>query len=667
MADTQPPTLPDDELVSFKVANYRKYRQIFESDYWPNFRKNEELYAAFDPTAPDKFSTNTGTGIVESGVNRTMVATRKVTADIQGPVATINRAIEEALQNLGDSIFEDRDVAKLKGSYRDAKEVMVRDLKVVGNAVGKANYVYATTEDSEGRPRVVADGTYLTPLHYTQYVFNPARPYCWNNSPEKFVSEQTSYDSLREQAYEEFEVEEPVIDPLTNQPMLDPATGEPVTEKRKKSRGLWNNLDKLAECAAKNGKIRPLTSTTSDPTTYTGDGDTASVWVEDVELLYCWEGAHLIVIAENSVVIRDEYDPFGTGSDNLVTAMLIKQNGRPVAWGVLDHIRGLIQMKDDSLNDRKALVDRTLKIGGVYNSTDVNELRRVAEVILKGGVASGDPAKWKEINVINPSVAQALLSPQELQGEIERTGNVSNYANGLTSQETDQTQGTASGIRTLVQAAEPNFETFLVKVQEQIDTPFLDWSMQVLANLAGDDDIRWVTRTKGSREVIGITKRFLQGRPMLDDLIKAGILTPEDAQQYVAEDPQLATEPYVDANWTIKVTLDPQSASDRYQQAQAEKALVDEAAARGVPVKLDKAYTRIAEKMGFTEFSEYLMSEEEIMAQQQAAEEAAMKEQSALEATAQADHGRKMELLNAQGRNELALREMDNMAQPVVQ
>ena len=665
MDDKNTSNLTDEQYVNEKIKRYGEYKTKLEEHYWPNFKANKEMYAGYNPAKPDAYQTNTARGIVESTVNKVMTANRKVGADIHGPIGSINRKIEQTLASLADSIFDDKKLAKRHGSYRASKEMLVRDLLTIGNAVGEKNYEYLTTERDDGGIRILADGVYQTALTYDQYVFNPA--YTWNTSPEKYIHKTASFDTLQEQEYKEWtedETEEaPMVDE-TGQPIINPATGQPIMEpkvtKVKKSSGIYKNLDKVKEIASEKGKLKDWVDGQGAYQAYAGDGSLAPRWVEDLDIIVCWDGAQLCVIVEDKIIIRDEYDPFSTGGDNIVTAMLIEETGRPIGWGLIDHIRGLIQIKDDSLNQRKAILERALKIGGLYDDTDKAKLWMIGEVIRRGGVGSGDGSKFKEINTINPSIANALLSPAEINAEIQQSSLYSPYEAGQTSQETDKTQGTATGITKLQNAAAPNTEVVLTKVQEQIDTPFLDFALVTMANASEDDDVRFVMRAGGSSEAVGITKRFLQGRPTGDDLVLAGILSQEEADKFMAENPKLMTAPYVDEDLLITVSLDPSNAADKYERAQAEKALVDQAVQLGLPVNVQKAYTTIAEKMGFEDFGENFYSPEEVQqkqTQQQEQQQGQMEQDQQLQAgTADAEHQKKMELMQASQSHEVAMK-----------
>ena len=640
--------LSDEEYARRLVERYEGFRQKLEEAYWPNFRKNRDAYAAHDPARPNSYATGSATAIVESTVNRVVAATRTVATEVRGPVSRINRGSQETVESLVDSLVDDADIAERHGTWRSVKEQLTRDLLVVGNCVAEEQYEYALTTLPDGTARVEANGTYCVPCQYQDYAFNPA--YDWNSSPEKFLRKFASFEDLWENRYREWEEEE-----LREQETVDPVTGQPVVAqvpvKVKKSAGIYKNLDKLREQAAKDGAIRHKPYSGGDSGQHDGDGGIAEEWVEDVELLVCWKGARLCVVANGSVIVREEYDPFGTGKSNLRTAMFIKETGRPVGWSLMDRMRGLVQIKDDSLNDRKALLERALKVGGVYDETDPARLRAIATVILKGGIAPGQPGKWEQLNPVNPGVASALLSPAELQQELERSALFSPYAAGQVSQETDKTAGTAAGINSIIGADEPNLEVVIDRVAEQLEWPHVRFCLQAMAHATADGDVRWLARSGGSKEAVGITKRFLQGRPTGEDLVLAGIVTPEQLSEYGVP----ATETYLDADLVIRVGLNPQGASEKYQKAQAEKALVDQSVQLGLPVDVQKAYVRIATKLGFEDFEDYFLSEEQV-AQQQARAQAEAQEQFQMEQqAAENDHQRKLELLNQTARNEAAL------------
>lgn len=652
----------ESRVARYVNDEYASWRDKLDP-YWADQKVNEQLYQGYDPEFPARVPSNTGTAIIESLVARTMDVSRKYSTGVKGPVGMLNRKVEQTVSSIAESVISDPDVAARHGSFDSAKEVFERDLFVTGNAILTQEYCYYTDEQTG---RVIAEGVYPKNRTVDQCVFNPS--YTLETSPVYYIDDWASFQSLEEAEYKEVVGEDGSV----------------------KVFGKYKNLEELKDIASENGKLVMRTGVGSESTDYyTAGGHSVSQWVEDISLKWRWEGAHLCLIAEDKVIIWEEYDPFGTGRNNVFTAMLYKYKRRPYAFGEMDWIRGLIRLKDQNLNQRAAVVERSLKVGVMVND-DKADLNLITRVILNGGAARGNATAVQKLNGVEFPNGSMMMG-QEYDAQIEKTARHSNYASGVTNSSSDKTSGTASGINSLITAAEPNFKIKLRIIEERLETPYTQCAIKCAASLSSEDDFRWVMRGGNGREYAQVSKRFLAGRPTFQDMVMAGILTEEEVMQYThteeeqpVTDPmtgmpvldpatgQVATQvvpvpipgameaPYVDADWTIRVSLDPQTAADRKEKANLRMGLLEQAEQRGVMVDWRKAIPDIAAEMGDDDFDEYLLSEEQVQQirqqqAQQAADAARQQEESAA-----GQHGRDMEKLSAQQQHEQRLAELNN-------
>ena len=640
--------------------------------YWDDMRIDEQLFQGFDPQNPQRIPTNTVPSMIESFVARLMDTSWSVKTKVKGAIGPINRKIEQSIQNVGESLRDDSDVAQFYGSYNSEKEKLSRDFFVAGNCIATVEYCYYATETLEGKKKVLADGPYLKYHPWDRYVFNPA--FTFSTSPVKYLQDFTNIAALEVDE----EVSEEVNEPYETS-YLDEYGAEQQDTGYKRTtttKGKWKNLDLLRERYAERGGLMVETYTGigdafgAGSHFFTASGQEVSQYAENIELLYRMDGPYLTVIADRTTIIFEEYDPYGIGADNVVTAMNYSYKNRPYAYGEMAMARGVIRLQDQSFNQRAAVIERALKVGVLVNDSGANE-KVIADVIRNGGVAKGNASSVVTLNAVNIP-QQAFLMSSEYQQVLERTLRWSAYASGLPNQTSDQTAGTKGGIESIVQAAEPNFKIKLRIISEGIDTPFLRKAIKMKAHLTADDDIMWVLKAGSSRDYAQIAKRLLEGRPTIDDLVQAGIIDQADVQKYTTREvtlpdgsvqvqpiPGMDTEPYVDADWSMTVTLDPQSAADRYKKAESKMKMLEFAESKGQPVDWAKAIPDIAAEMGDEDFDEYFLPPEVVAKQQvdqQAQQQAQMDAQGQVQAQS---HDQQKELLALKQQHDLQMKQLD--------
>ena len=676
--ENQEPQFTDEERISLMVDEFVSWHSKL-TPYQQDMRIDEQLYQGFDPQNPARIPTMTVPSMIESFVARAADTSWSVNTKVRGAIGQINRKIEQTIHNVAEGLKDDPDIAQFYGSYADEKEKLIRDLFVVGNCIGTIEYCYYATETRDGKRKVLADGPYLCYEPWDRYVFNPA--YTFTKSPVKYIQRFTSMSALEVDEEVETEMVEPVEANPEYSEMLEGTGYKKVTT----TKGKWKNLDKLREMHSAEGFV--------DVTPYNGMGDANGVsgsqffsmggqeisqYREEVELLYRTDGAYLTVIADRSVIIFEEYDPYGIGGDNVVTAMNYKYKNRPYAYGEMAFARGVLRLQDQSFNQRAAVIERALKVGVLINDTEANE-KVIADVIRNGGVAKGNASSVQVLNAVNIP-QQAFMMSTEYNQVLERTLRWSAYASGLPNQTSDTTGGTKGGIDAIQQAAEPNFKIKLRIIGESIDTPWLRKAIKMKATLTADNDLMWALKAGSSRDYVQIAKRFLQGNPTVDDLIAAGVLDQETAMQYTHRQVQLPdgtasvqpipgmdSEPYVDADWCITVTLDPRTAADRYKKAQSKMQMLEFAESKGQPVDWAKAIPDIAAEMGDEDFEEYFLSPEVVQQQQDAQQQQQQQVMDAQGQQAQDAHSRQMELLQMKQQHELGLKQLDMQAAPQAQ
>lgn len=591
-----------------------KYVQEFESwktdlkPYWPQIDKNQEMYEFYKREASETssdVSLNTPFSLIESQVAKMNETTLNVTAQAKGHNGMTD--FEEYISSVLKGAIEDPDVAMYHGTFRKKKEMFTREFLVKGNAVAEVQYCYKTAI-IDGEKQVLADNPYVEIMNYQSYIFNPA--YQFDSSPVQYLEKYVSLDYLKSQEYKE----EPDED----------------DKKSTRKRGIYTNLNILQDELDGKKQVHDH----EDQRFISGDTKLARK-VEPIRLLERWEGAKLCVIANDSVIIREAYDPKKIGGSGILTAMNYKLEGRPYAYGEIDAIYKSVRAQDTVLNQSIEMVNKFLRPGILVSDLDA-DLDAIIEVMEAGGVTYGNAQGVTVIPTNTPPPA-AFQTIDSLQQAIERAARFSPYAVGVPSQETDQTQGTLGGIARLQQAAEPNFQVKIDAIQDSFARPLAMYYLKSIGRLMDSDEIRYgFLQSKGKKWVMA-TKGILMGKPTIEDLLTIEMITPEEVPNLLAElgielDPMqdpyaLLQEIVFDVDWVIDVKLDNQSAADRFQKAQQEMSLIQMGMQMGVQFSPDRVIMRQAQKQGFDDIDELLLTDEEMAQQQQMQQEQMMREQ----------------------------------------
>lgn len=625
-----------DEAMDTRAAHYVHEFESWKSDlrpYWNMIDKNQEMYEFYkreETETSSDVSMNTPFAIVESMVSKMNDTTLSVTVRAKGKNGM--DAFEEYIGSVLKNAIEDPDVAAIHGTFRKKKEMFTREFLVKGNAIAEVQYCYQT-QITDGKKVVLADNFYLDVLNYKSYIFNPA--YQADSSPVKYLEKYVSLDYLKEQEYKEEEVEE--------------GEGKKKT-KTKRSKGIYTNLAAVEEAMTKSDS-----KDHKDQQYIAGDAK-VNRKVEPIRILERWEGAKLIVIALDSIIIREEYDPKKTGDSGILVAMNYKIQGRPYAYGEIDAIYKLVRAQDTVMNQSIEMVNKFLRPSILVSDLDA-DLDAIIEVMEAGGVTYGNAQGVTAIPTNVPPQA-AFQSIETVQQAIERAARFSPYASGVPSGATDKTQGTATGINSLQQAAEPNFQVKVDAIEESMMQPYARAGLKMIGRLMGEEEVRYgFLNSKGAKWVMA-TKGILTGKATVNDLLTVEMIKPEEVPELLAEmgveltpemNPLDAMESVVfDTDWLVDVKLDNQSAADKYEESQRQMALIQMAMQMGVQINPDRVVMRQAQKEGFDDFEDLLLTDEEKMQAQQAQQEQMMMQQQQEEAQRQHEMGMKQMELEAQ-------------------
>lgn len=217
---------------------------------------------------------------------------------------------------------------------------------------------------------------------------------------------------------------------------------------------------------------------------------------DSVELLEYWEDDRVVVIANRSVVIRDEKTPFRHGKKPFISCVDQKVPHEFYGIGEIEPIETLCYELNDRRNQRMDNVTLILnRMWKIKNSANVDEDELVSDA---GGVVHTDDMDGLDVLAMPDVTASSYQEEALIKGDIQQTSGVTDYTKGANS----GTSGndTATGISLLQEAGNARFRMkaqniedqlikrlgeFMVSMNEQFVT-----EPQVL-RIVGDDGIEW--------------------------------------------------------------------------------------------------------------------------------------------------------------------------------
>ncbi len=545
-----------------KYDQFKRWREDLKP-FWDAIEKNQQMYEFYKAEANMTDATvasNTQFAIIESMVARQNESTLNINVKAKGDNKL--KKVEKWISDTINSAIEDPDIADVYGAARKIRETAFREFLVKGNVVGEVKYAYGSGMDNP----------YVCVLPLKSIVFNPAKTLA--TSDVYYVQKFVSFSDLKKE-------------------QKDSMTGK----------GIYKNLSKLKSKIEDKDKNRE----SKDQYYYIGDKK-ISRKLESIEILECWKGSKLTVIADGNIIIREEEDPYQIDRHPLLFAMDYTVEGRPFAYGEIDAIYKPIRAQDTILNQKIEAVNRYLRPAILVGDPDLDP-DIVMTIIENGGATYGNAAAVQEIQTKQiPSAAFGVST--EIQQMVERAARFSPYASGVTNQESDQTKGTLGGIARLQAAAEPNFQIKIDTFQDMFLQPMVRIYLKMIANLMDPKDFRHVLTSGERPEWIKATKGILLGEATIRDFIETGLISEETAflagntiEQDMNGNPVITpidgfNEAVVfDVDWLVDVKLDNQASSENQQEIQAIMQWAQIAQGAGVPLDNEKLVVYVGNRL----------------------------------------------------------------------
>lgn len=447
---------------------------------------------------------------------------------------------------------------------------VVREFFITGNTCGEVFWnIKREIVEEDGKPvkRIVFDSPDFKAIPIERIAFNPAKTL--KTSDVYYVQKFVTYDDLKA---EEAREEEGVIS------------------------GVYHNLGKLKE---KMSAEKDRTVDAEENLIHRSQDVSSQKLRGPIEILERWEGARITVIAERSVVIRDEYDPLKLGTHPLVFGMEYELTNEPFAMGEIDPIYLMARAKNLIINQRIDLIAKALKPPLRIDPTAPGiKLESLSNAYVLGGPVYGPEGSFEYMQ--GPSIPQdAFLQPDEFQGRAEAALGLSGYVGGTPQAYTDKTKGTMGGTMALIEQAQPRLALKADLIEQEIIRPILVKWLRMLANLMGENEKKWILVGETNPEWMAVTRDILKGEtelPMGEE--------DEDREQF-------------DLAWMVDIETGSMAAADKQTEIANFKDVMQTGNEMGLMLDRDKLWVDLAKKMGFKEPEQYQMTEEQIMAKQE--------------------------------------------------
>lgn len=487
--------------------------------------------------------------------------------------------LEEKAEKAQRKLEYDYNNPYLSESIRDKLFAPLLDAVVCGTGLAKVCWKVETNDRYERIPQ--KDGT-------------------WDLTKEKKISRKISYNDL--EPVNIFNVfVSPSATNLYDSPWIIIKEFKSIAELKKvnASQGveIYRNLDKLSGTTTYDDEVNSLNQSRNRLTNQT---DRVDKTVDSVKIYECYEGDTIYTYAEASsdssepgwLLIREQKNPYWHGKYPLVAFHVKNKPYQFWGEGLFETTYRLQAGYNDVFNhymDQWNLAENSMII--TSESSNVNDY-----VVEPGGVITyrGDkpPVQFKHSEP-NPAGLQTILGlmDQAIEGVT-----ISNYASGIANSETDKTQGTATGILKLQEAAgdlvafmRSNFQQSIT----QVGRMWLSNNQQYM-----EKPITIMVSNRGKKEPVQVTPADLQGE--MDLIVDPASMEPmtkeEQRNNYMAFTQQL---------------LAMKQASDVQHQTLGTPPLA---------LNFAELSEELAENFGMKDFQKALMSDEELqqyMAQQQ--------------------------------------------------
>jgi hypothetical protein len=144
-----------------------------------------------------------------------------------------------------------------------------------------------------------------------------------------------------------------------------------------------------------------------------------------------------------------------------------------------------------------------------------------------------------------------------IQTRSESVSNNGSYLGGVPNQQSDKTQGTASGISSLIQQAQSPIRDRQINIEESIVEPVINKWLRMTGAVMGQDEIKYIFISGQNQRWVRITKGLMTGKITIPDLLESRLIDDagamELAQIMMSKGQDPTKELVFDVDWIIRV------------------------------------------------------------------------------------------------------------------
>lgn len=236
--------------------------------------------------------------------------------------------------------------------------------------------------------------------------------------------------------------------------------------------------------------------------------DTSEENKDKFHLIEYWEDDKLCVLIDKKWVSRNEDNPFDAGYKPFGNMQYVKVPHEMCGIGALEPVSDLLKAQNITITQRLEYISNLLQ-----QQWAVAAGAEVDEDALMDGYPVVHMATTDAVVPLNKGqVPQAaFVETQEIVGAIERGMGISGYQVGAPAAAQDRTQGTATGIQTIVAEAQTRFDLTMRRFEQivlkKVARLYLDLNKQYFPET--EQRIILVTDGNGQQQPVPLTKELL--------------------------------------------------------------------------------------------------------------------------------------------------------------
>lgn len=287
--------------------------------------------------------------------------------------------------------------------------------------------------------------------------------------------------------------------------------------KDKQKQGIYKNINLVENTtnrtvADDEKEVRRSAAGYNDPSYYTPDDN-------QIEIIEYWEDGRVISVANRSVIIRDEENPYEHGKKPFTSCVMIKVPHEFYGIGILEPVETLIYELNDRRNQRMDNVTLTLnKQWIVLNGANVDEDELIST---PGGVIHSDRPDGVTLVQQSDVTSSSYQEETLIKADIQQTTGVSDFTQGVGSDAL--ANDTATGISLIQEAGNARFKAIALNIEEMMLRKIGEMMVAMNLQYMTQETVMRIVGQDGAT-FVNVSPEEIRGN--FDVMIKAGSTLP---------------------------------------------------------------------------------------------------------------------------------------------